>query len=264
MFICHAYDVLSSVTKDIRFSPYNDEISHAKNMVKGFGRNSLALYDRLYISTKMILAHHQAGNYFLMRAKRENFKEIEAYYQCHCQKPVTVIIRGITVRLFKAINPKTGKKDVFVTNLPWTWLHASVIQRLYQRRWEVETSFKDLASTMKMEQWHSKTLNGILQELFASLWLMNFTRIQIAKKSKKPKITLCDQYEKPNFKLILDWVKTKLKRIFNKAIGALRDLKKLIKISTEKRVHYERAFPRQIKSSASPYKYNNTLWYWDA
>lgn len=264
MFLCHAYDVLSSVTKDLRFSPYNDEISHAKNMVKGFGKNSLALYDRLYISTKMILAHHLAGNYFLMRAKRESFKEIEAYYQSHSQKPTTVVIRGVTVRLFKAINPKTGKKDVFVTNLPWKWLHASVIQRLYLRRWEVETSFKDLASTMKMEQWHSKTLNGILQELYATLWLMNFTRIQIAKKSRKPKITLCDQYEKPNFKLILDWVKTKLKHIFNKALGALRDLRKLIKLSTEKRVHYERSYPRQIKSSASPYPYNNTVWYWDA
>jgi hypothetical protein len=212
----------------------------------------------------MIQAHHNAGNYFLMRAKRESFKEVEAYYQSHCQKPTTVVIRGVSVRLFKATNPITDKKDVFVTNLPWKWLHASVIQRLYQLRWEVETSFKDLVSTMKLEQWHSKTLNGILQELYAALWIMNFTRIEIAKKSKKPKITLSDQYEKPNYKLILDWVKTKWKRILNKASGALRDMKRLIKLSTEKRVHYKRSYPRQLKHSAPPYPYNNTVWYWDA
>lgn len=263
MYLCHAYDVLSGVTKDLRFSPWNDEISHAKNMVKDFGRLSLALYDRLYISTKMILAHHRAGNFFLMRAKRGSFSEIEAYYESHSQKPRTVTIRGVTVRLFKAINPKTLKKDVFVTNLPWRWLSAQLIGRLYRLRWECESSFKDLCDTMKMEQWHSKSLNGILQELYAAFWLMNFTRIQIAKKSKKPKITLSDQYEKPNFKLILDWMKTKLKRLLLRSFSLLRELKTLIKISTEKRVHYSRSYPRQLKCAASPYPHNNTIWHWE-
>jgi Transposase DDE domain len=263
MYLCHAYDVLSGVTKDLRFSPWNDEIAHAKNMVKHFGKDSLALYDRLYISTKMILAHHHAGNYFLMRAKRKSFKEIEAYYQSHSQKTLTVIIRGVSVRLFKSINPHTGKKDVFVTNLPWRWLSAELIQRLYLRRWEVETSFADVVNTMKLEQWHSTSLNGILQEIFATFWTMNFTRIQIAKKSKKPKITMSDQYEKPNFKLIVDWMKTKLKRLLNRSLGVLRELKKLIKLSTEKRVHYERSYPRQLKCAATPYSYNNTIWRWE-
>ena len=263
MYLCHAYDVLSGVTKDLRISPWNDEISHAKNMVKHFGRNSLAIYDRLYISGKMIVAHHHAKNYFLMRAKRGSFTVVEAFYQSHSQRPLTTTIRGVPVRLFKAINLRTGKKDVFLTNLPWRWLNASLIQRLYLRRWEVESSFKDLVDTMKIEQWHSKSLNGILQEIFAAFWLMNFTRIQIAKKSKKPKITLCDQYEKPNFKLIVDWMKTKLKRLLNRSLGVLRELKKLIKLSTEKRVHYSRSYPRQLKCATSPYPYNNTIFIWE-
>lgn len=263
MYLCHAYDVLSGVTKDLRFSPWNDEISHAKNMVKHFGKLSLAIYDRLYISEKMIQAHHRAANYFLMRAKRGSFKVIEAYYKSHSQKPLSTSIRGVPVRLFKAINPRTGKKDVFVTNLTWRWLSVQLIQRIYLRRWEVESSFKDLVDTMKVEQWHSKSLNGILQEIYATFWLMNFTKIQIAKKSKKPKITLCDQYEKPNFKLIVGWMKTKLKRLFNKSIGALRELKRLIKLSTEKRVHYSRSYPRELRCAASPYRYNNTIWIWE-
>ena len=263
MFVCHAYDVLSGVTKDLRISSWNDEISHAKNMVKHFGRSSLAIYDRLYISTKMIQAHHRAGNFFLMRAKRGSFLEVEAYYKNHSQKPKKTIIRGVAVRLFKATNPKSGKKDVFVTNLQWRWLGPQLIQYLYLKRWEVENSFKDLVDTMKMEQWHSKSLNGILQELYAALWLMNFTKIQIAKKTKKPKITMSLQYQKPNFKLILDWVKTKLKRLLSKSYNLLRDLKKLITISTEKRVHYSRSYPRHLKCAASPYSYNNSIWVWE-
>lgn len=102
-----------------------------------------------------------------------------------------------------------------------------------------------------------------MQEVYAAFWLLNFTRIQIAKKSKKPKITLCDQYEKPNFKLLLDWMKTKLKRLINKGSKVLGELKKLIKITTEKRVHYARSYPRQLKCAASPYRYNNTIWRWE-
>lgn len=263
MYLCHAYDVITGVTKDLRFSPWNDEIAHAKNMVKGFGKDSLALYDRLYISEKMILAHYRAGNYFLMRAKRGSFKVVEAFYQSHSQKSVTVTIRGVSVRLFKVVNPATGKKDVFVTNLPWKWLKPLLIQRLYRCRWECETSFKDVCDSMKLEQWHSTTLNGILQELFALFWLKNFTRIQIAKKSRKPKITLSDKYEKPNFKLIVDWIKTKLKKLFNRSFSCLRDLKKLMKLSTEKREHYKRSYPRQLRCAASPYPYNNTIFYWE-
>lgn len=263
MYLCHAYDVLSGVTKDLRFSPWNDEIAHAKNMVKHFGQKSLAIYDRFYISTKMIIAHHKARNYFLMRAKRGGFSQVEAYYHSHSQKPLLAIISGVSVRLFKAINPRTGKKDVFVTNLPWRWLSAQLIQKLYRCRWECESSFKDLTDTMQLEQWHSKSLNAILQELYATFWLKNFTRIQIAKKSRKPKITMCEQYEKPNFKLILDWMKTKLKRLLNRSISCLRELKKLIKLSTEKRVHYARSYPRQLRGAASPYPYNNTIWLWE-
>ena len=74
---------------------------------------------------------------------------------------------------------------------------------------------------------------------------------------------MCDQYQKPNFKLILDWMKTKLKRLLNRSGGVLRDLRKLIKLSTEKRVHYSRSYPRQLKCSGSPYPYNNSIWIWE-
>ena len=74
---------------------------------------------------------------------------------------------------------------------------------------------------------------------------------------------MCDQYEKPNFKLVLNWITTKLKKLLNRSIGTLRELNKLIKLSTEKRVHYARSYPRQLKCAASPYPYNNTIWVWE-
>jgi hypothetical protein len=121
MYLVHAYDVLSGVTKDLREAPYLDELHGAKNMVKNFERNSLTLYDRLYISTAMIVAHKKAGNYFLMRARRGSFSEVEKFYSSPRQK--------------------------------WTCT-------LYRLRWEVENSFRDLAQTMQLQQWRTKTING--------------------------------------------------------------------------------------------------------
>ena len=34
-------------------------------------------------------------------------------------------------------------------------------------RWEVENSFRDFTQAIRLEQWHSKFINGIRQELLA-------------------------------------------------------------------------------------------------
>ncbi|MBK7890612.1 MAG: transposase [Bdellovibrionales bacterium] len=91
---------------------------------------------------------------------------------------------------------------VFVTNLSASQFSTKEIGKLYRRRWEIETSFKELTCTLKIGQWHSKSLNGILQEIFALLWLVNVTRRQL----KIRRELLAVEYEKSNFKLIVGLV----------------------------------------------------------
>ncbi|MBK7890324.1 MAG: transposase [Bdellovibrionales bacterium] len=85
----------------------------------------------------------------------------------------------LTVRLVKIRNPSSKQDMVFVTNLSASQFSTKEIGKLYRRRWEIETSFKELTCTLKIGQWHSKSLNGILQEIFALLWLVNVTRRQL-------------------------------------------------------------------------------------
>jgi hypothetical protein len=260
MYMVHAYDVLSGVTKDLREAPYLDELHGAKNMVKNFERNSLTLYDRLYISTGMIVAHKKAGNYFLMRAHRSSFKEVRRFYRSKKQKS-TFVVEGVLIQMFKIENPKTGAVDVYITNLPkMKWLTPDVVRRLYRLRWEVENSFRDLAETMKLQQWHSKTINGIRQELYATFWLMNFVKIQMNKCEKRTKVVLSDVYLKPNFKLAINFVKSKFSKIIRKSRGVLKELVVVLDMSTEKREHESRSYPRELKTPDSPYPRNNTIW----
>jgi len=61
----------------------------------------------------------------------------------------------------------------------------------------------------------------------------------------------------------LNHIVSLLPKIFKRIQGLFDELKILIKISTERRKHYSRAYPRELKTPASPYKYNNTKWVWD-
>ncbi len=201
MYLTHCYDVLSGVTKDFKHHRLRDEITDAEEMIPSLEKDSLSLYDRLYLSGRIIRVHKSAKNYFLARCKRNNFKEIQKFFES-TKKPSRTIIDGMTIYLIK-MRPSGRDEDlVFATNLPESWVTEEIILHLYDLRWEVEVSFKDLLETMKIEQWHSKLPNGILQELYVAFWLLNYVKIQMAIENKTPIKVLESEYSKPNFKII--------------------------------------------------------------
>jgi hypothetical protein len=258
MYLTHCYDVLTGVTKAVEQSCYLDEPYDARKIIPGLEQKSITLYDKLYISAKMIDTHKLHKSYFIMRA-RSNFKVVENLLKSQ-EITVSRKIGKRMVTLFKVQNPKTGKWDVFVTNLKEKWVNPNTIQKLYTLRWEVEISFKDLSHTMKAEQWHSKSMNGILQEFYMLFWLMNWTKIQISKQRKPPTDPLYKVYWKPNFKVIWTKLKDLIGPLLKGKQGLLNDLHALIRITTERRIHYSREYPRVVKWPRSHYKFIGQVW----
>ena len=114
----------------------------------------------------------------IFRLPSNRFKEAQRLLGLKIKRRKSVI-EGVSVYFFKIWNPKTKEYDLFATNLPRYWVDNHTIRSLYNLRWECETGFLDLVKTFQVEQWHSKFMNGILQEFFATLWLYNFTKLQI-------------------------------------------------------------------------------------
>ena len=54
------------------------------------------------------------------------------------------------------------------------------IIQLYFRRWEVENYYRDEKVTLEIEKFHSKTVNGILQELYAVMIMSVISRTLMA------------------------------------------------------------------------------------
>jgi hypothetical protein len=262
-YFTHAYDVLSHVTKGFCFGPALNEIADAKDLVKKFEQWSLTLYDRLFLCEGLVKLHFKFKSFFIFRCRRNHSTEIAKFFKEHTRRRKKITFAGFTIWLIKVWNSKTKEFDVFATNLPREWIKPKTIWSLYRLRWEVEISFLEFTSITKIEQWHSKFINGILQELYALLWLINYSKIQTLKWLKKPQNPLRARYQKPNFKLILNWILWVFHKILKRVRGVLAQLKILIKKSTETRQHLKRSYPRQIRGPASPYPYNNTLWEWE-
>ncbi len=264
MHLTHAYDILSGVTKAIVAGPIKNEIADAIKMIKKFEKNSITLYDRLYLCRKIIRAHLKKRNYFIMRAKKKSTLKEIIMFAASKRRYKSFNFEGVTLYMVKSTSTKTGQDRIFVTNLIDYAKSAKKIDLLYRERWDVESSFKELTESLVLEQWHTDTYNGILQELYARFWLFNFTKIQIFFREKKQIRIMGKIYFRANFKLCVEWIVNNFYKILKKKRAVFKPLERLIKISTEKRKRYSRSYPRQIKRPASPYVYNNVINSWDS
>jgi len=260
MYVTHAVDVMSGVSKAIRYSPHNDEHPFACRLARSYEKNSITLYDRLHLSAELIRAHHQAGNHFVVRCRRgATFSEVKTFFRSH-QRNLVFEMDGIPVRLVKVRNPKTDHDAVFATSLPVGFLRNREIRQLYGYRWTCETTFRDFTSTLKAEQWHAKTLNGILQEFYAALWLMNFAKIEIFRRTKPQKDFMCVTYKKPNFKLIVDFLRDHFAQALIHVSRAFESrLDFLIQRTMEQRKHLQRSYPRQLREASTRYPLNSLV-----
>lgn len=260
MFLTAAYDVISGVIKDIRENPTLNEVADAFSMIQTFEDNCLVLYDRLYVCRELIHAHNDAHSYFLFRLRKSCLKELRRIYKIRHHR-ITVLIDGIEVHVIKIKNPKTGEWDAFATNLPLKYVKEKNIRKLYNLRWEVENAFRDFTQTIRLEQWHSKSINGIKQELYLAIWLYNFTKLKILSKFGSVKNSMSETYKKPNFKVLFGFVSNNLCKILKGVRRVWKTFVELIYCTMETRVRHSRSYKREIKSPQSPFPYNNTRWY---
>lgn len=259
LYSVFCYDVLSETIKDVRLSHLSGEHALSTPMISELEEGSICLYDRGLPSTDKIIAHKNAKNHFIFRLSTNSFKQAQILLKLKIKRK-SAIIAGVKVWFFKITNPKTGESDLFATDLPKYWVDSHTIRSLYNLRWECETAFQDLVRTFQIEQWHSKFVNGILQEFYATLWLYNFTKLEILKTGQIFKNPLEWTYSKPNFKFILDWVISKITKIFKKIYDPSPPIEKLVIKSIAHRKRYTRAKPRELKYSLKLYPFKNTVW----
>ena len=67
--------------------------------------------------------------------------------------------------------------ETVVTNLPSADFSPKKLKQLYNMRWGIETSFRELKYTIGLLHFHAKKVEYIFQEVFARLIMYNFTEL---------------------------------------------------------------------------------------
>ena len=127
--------------------------------------------------------------------------------------------KSITVRVTKIVL-RTGEIELLVSSLfDMDLINKNDLRELYELRWNVEEGFKKLKPKMKLEQFGCKRYEGVYQEFYAHIFMMNLVSIiandteeNVVEKTKHRK-----HHYKYNWQNAFLFVREKIVDLFNSA-----------------------------------------------
>jgi Transposase DDE domain len=161
-----------------------------RKLMENFEVGDLSLLDRGFGGAQTFLEFDKQGQYFVCRMKTYGDK-IAIYIQdflCSRKKQKSVKLEFIDactgekvhlrIRLIRGGRDSEGKPIVFATNLKDrnTYSRASIL-KLYRERWSVETMYGRIKNLLKVEKFHARSYNGVMQELYANLLFIALTAL---------------------------------------------------------------------------------------
>jgi hypothetical protein len=212
-----AYDVFRRLplARTIVSIPDGNERDQAKALLPNIPSDGVLLFDRGYPSFDFIktLDQEYDGFYVLRCPAKSSFSAVERFVRSGKKEDMVWIdptdsflkrqpkaLRDPhAVKSLRAIRLESpdGTVSVLLTNLfSSTAFPAKTIIDLYFRRWAIESHYRDEKTVLNIETFHSRTENGIRQELYAVLIMTIIARILMAQDSP----TNSGQTATPQFK----------------------------------------------------------------
>jgi hypothetical protein len=252
--------VYNRLTIDVRSNPHRNENRDAVELVKSVEKESVTIYDRAYLSRKVIEAHRDHGSFFLFRGRSGGTHGAVAKFFRSRSLQKKWVFEGIEIRLIGYRNSKTRERMVFATNLCAKKFSDKEVADLYIKRWEIEIGIKQ-SNNHGFKQWHSKSENGLLQELYTHYWLLNYARLQAMAGARPQEDWLKEKnYTRANFKLlvelVVDSIPLVLKKLFRSFAERVADFVRRTKAS---RTRMARHYPRVVKSTKDIYKLESVV-----
>jgi hypothetical protein len=215
--VSNLYDILNGCIVDARIDPIStDERSMAiQNLTALCNMSSfskeLVLFDRGYPSFGLLKFCQSKNINFLMRLRSKFNSEIDEIslginlfqlVQDNEQIPILVV----------KLELDTGEVETLITNLFDENLTVDDFKELYFKRWSIETQYGALKHKLEIENFSSRTKEGILQDFYISVYCYNI--IAIAAMEVQPIIDEERKYKKNKYKYKMN---------FNHAVGVLKD-----------------------------------------
>ena len=148
------------------------------------------IMDRGYLDFARLYKLHQAGAFFVTRAKRG--MDARRVYSAPTERSTgvlcdqTIVLNGFysakaypeQLRRIRFRDPETGKRLVFLTNN--TTLPALTIAALYKSRWQVELFFKWIKQHLRIKKFLGNSENAVKTQIWCAV--STYVLIAIVKK----------------------------------------------------------------------------------
>jgi hypothetical protein len=156
----------------------------------------VVVYDRGYFSYELALAHIRHGIGAIFRIPLSGgMKQIQEFIE-NKDKPMEEIVsitltkeQRATIRArnrkiefatieLRLIRYFIGEQEyVLATTILDPEINRQAFEEVYHERWGVEEHYKAFKSLLTLEKFHSKSLQGVLQEVYASELMLTLSKI---------------------------------------------------------------------------------------
>ena len=140
---------------------------------------AIYVMDRGYVDFSRLFALHQAGAFFVTRAKSN--MDARRVYSAACDRAngiicdQTIALAGLQtsqyypehLRRIRFKDPETGKTLVFLTNQ--RVLPAATICALYKSRWQVELFFKWIKQHLRIKRFYGTSENAVKTQIWIAV-----------------------------------------------------------------------------------------------
>lgn len=173
------WDVGGNVPIDWRMGRHDGcEQADLEDMLGSLGHGDVLLADRLYPSRALMATLQQRGIHFVMRVKSQGTRIMgeTTDFLASGLSDQTLPLRdfpGRSIRLVRGYR-EGSEHLLFVTSLPEGGHSARAVADLYQRRWAIETAYREGTGWRGLDALPGKSKTMVRQEVCALMlfWLM--------------------------------------------------------------------------------------------
>ncbi len=159
---------------------------------------AIYVMDRGYLDFERLFVLHQAGAFFVTRAKSN--ADLRRLYSAPCEREQgiicdqTIVLTGfysqqrypLHLRRIRFKDIASGKTLVFLTNLFGP--SAATICALYKARWQVELFFKWIKQHLRIKQFYGTSENAVKIQIWIAVSV--YVLVAIVKKHLNPAVSL--------------------------------------------------------------------------
>ena len=249
------YDVLNDIIADAAIVPMTtDERTLAKKHLIACEKltpdvKKLIIFDRGYASFELIEMLESMGFQYVFRVKRTFNKDVDSQAKPDGYVWLKQGEKRIHVRVIKFMLD-SGEQELLVTNITDRRLGKNAFKKLYFMRWPVEIKYDIVKNKLQLENFNTRTVEGIQQDFFATMLLSNFVAAAAIDVQKDIENERKDKGNKYQYKANL-----------NEVVGILKDrlVYALIQDSPDEQAAIIDSIQEEIKHYVTPVKPNRSV-----